>query len=85
MEKGIEDEENNLYKATDDLADNVTDRLSGISPNMNIERSGNNQISFNIDYNKMAQAIAGALTNCKFTLDDDGFARIVKDELYKVV
>jgi len=50
-------------------------------------RSGPHTVSFGneIDYNKMAQAIAGAITNCKFTLDDDGFARIVKDELYKVV
>lgn len=50
-------------------------------------RNGSNTINFGneIDYNKMAQSIASALTNCKFTLDEDGFARIVKDELYKVV
>ena len=86
MEKGIETEEDNLYKATEDVADNVLDKLSDISPDFNFKgRSGNNSINVNIDYNKMAQAIAGALTNCKFTLDEDGFARIVKDELYKVV
>lgn len=38
-----------------------------------------------IDYNKMANAMLKALTGCKFTLDEDGFAKIVKDELYKVV
>lgn len=51
-----------------------------------VEKNTNNSI-FNqtIDYNKMANAITRALTNCKFTLDEDGFAKIVKDELYKVV
>lgn len=38
-----------------------------------------------IDYDKMSNAMLKALTNCKFTLDEDGFAKIVKDELYKVV
>jgi hypothetical protein len=38
-----------------------------------------------IDYDKMAQAMLRALTNCKFTLDEDGFAKIVKEELYKEV
>lgn len=38
-----------------------------------------------IDYNKMSSAILKALTGCKFTLEEDGIARIVKDELYKVV
>lgn len=53
------------------------------------ERTGNNTsnsiFSQSIDYNKMANAITKALTGCKFTLDEDGFAKIVKDELYKVV
>lgn len=38
-----------------------------------------------IDYDKMANSMLRALTGCKFTLDEDGFAKIVKDELYKVV
>lgn len=42
-------------------------------------------VTLDIDYDKMANAITKALTNCKFTLDEDGFAKIVKDELYKVV
>lgn len=42
-------------------------------------------VTIDIDYDKMANAITKALTNCKFTLDEDGFAKIVKDELYKVV
>lgn len=42
-------------------------------------------LTVDIDYDQMANAITKALTNCKFTLDEDGFAKIVKDELYKVV
>lgn len=86
MEKGIETEEGNLYEATDNLADNVTDKLSNISSNVNLnaESNGKNLDAY-IDYEKMANAITKALTNCKFTLDEDGFAKIVKDELYKVV
>lgn len=51
------------------------------------KRNNQNTMNFGsqIDYNKMANAIAKALTNSKFTLDEDGFAKIVKDELYKVV
>lgn len=44
----------------------------------------NRQIQ-SIDYDKMANSMLRALTGCKFTLDEDGFAKIVKDELYKVV
>lgn len=43
---------------------------------------GNSQ---EISYNKMADAFLSALNKCRLTLDEDGFARIVKDELYKVV
>ena len=51
------------------------------------KRSSNKSSVFSseINYDKMANAMARALTSCKFTLDEDGFAKIVKDELYKVV
>lgn len=51
-----------------------------------VEKNASNSI-FNqsIDYDKMANSMLKALTGCKFTLDEDGFAKIVKDELYKVV
>lgn len=51
------------------------------------KKSNRNTINIEkqIDYNKMAGAMLKALTGCKFTLDEDGFAKIVKDELYKVV
>ena len=50
-------------------------------------RNNSNTINYGtqIDYNKMANAMLKALTGCKFTLEEDGIARIVKDELYKVV
>lgn len=48
------------------------------------ESGGSNQTEI-IDYKKMSQAFMLALTNTKFTVDDEGFARIVKDELLKVV
>lgn len=38
-----------------------------------------------IDYGKMASAFLSALNKCKLTLDEDGFARIVKNELYEVL
>ena len=86
MEKGIEAEEDNLYNQTEDVADNVLDALSGISPNINSSKSN---LGLDMNYNKLFNllydAFSKALTNCKFTLDDDGFARIVKDEIYKVV
>lgn len=86
MEKGIESEENDLYKQTDNIAENVMDKLSNIQGNVNLNTNSNGLSSgYIIDYDKMANAITKALTNCKFTLDEDGFAKIVKDELYKVV
>ena len=50
-------------------------------------RNNSNIINYGtqIDYNKMANAMLKALTGCRFTLEEDGIARIVKDELYKVV
>lgn len=54
-----------------------------------IKNNSNNSnigaVTVDVDYDKMANAITKALTNCKFTLDEDGFAKIIKDELYKVV
>lgn len=38
-----------------------------------------------IDYNKLANTIVKSLNSCKFTLDEDGFVGIVKDELLKVM
>ena len=86
MEKGIEAEEDNLYKQTEDVADNVLDSLGGISPNINSSKSSlSSDMNYNKIFNLLYEAFSKALTNCKFTLDEDGFARIVKNELYKAV
>ena len=47
--------------------------------------SSNSNRASTIDYDKMANSMLKALTGCKFTLDEDGFAKLVKDEIYKVV
>ncbi len=53
--------------------------------NLEFSISSNHANMIDIDYNKIANAFLTALNKCKLTLDEDGFARIVKDELYKVV
>lgn len=86
MEKGIDDEEKDLYKQTDKVADNVMDSLNGLNANVDLNSKENgNGIDYNKLLNIMTTAFSKALSNCKFTLDEDGFARIVKEELYKVV
>ncbi len=73
-ERVLTAEENKAYSAGEDNArSQSTNYMSSAA------------ISSKIDYNKMASAMLKALTGCKFTLDEDGFARIVKEELYKVV
>lgn len=47
--------------------------------------SNNGSIIQEIDYNKMANAFLNALNKCRLSFEEDGIARIVKDELYKVV
>ena len=94
MSKGIRNNREKVLNETEKLAEEMNNKLSKIE-GKNIETSfstkGNrNNNSYEqekslIDYDKMANAITKALTNCKFTLDEDGFAKIVKDELYKVV
>jgi len=88
MEEEMEEGKKELFKQADEIGEGVVNRLSGIKGNVNI--NGNTNIdrqysNSSIDYQKMAEAFSKALTNCKFTLDEDGFARIVKDELYKAV
>lgn len=87
MEEEMEKGKKELFKQADEIGEGITDRLENIDGEVNLgSRSGTNiNQNDSFDYNKMAQSIASALTNCKFTLDEDGFARIVKDELYKVV
>lgn len=90
MEKGIEEEENNLYKQTEDVADNVLNSLNGINPSMHMPNTSSNlSLDQNVDYTKLFnilyEAFLKALNSCKLTLDDDGFAKIVRNELYEVM
>lgn len=89
MEKGIESEEGNLYRQTEDVANNVLDSLEGINSKVNISSGNNTGINPSIDYNKLFNVLYGAfikaLNSCKLTLDEEGFARIVKNELYEVL
>ena len=77
-----------LISKVKNMSEEMSDELKNINygtpKNTNIN-SNTNTIIRDIDYEKMANAMLKALTNCKFTLDEDGFAKIVKDELYKVV
>lgn len=89
MEKGIEAEEDSLYKQTDKVAENVLNSLDGINPNTTVGTKYNQEVNTNIDYNKLFNilysAFIKALNSCKLTLDEDGFARIVKNKLYEVL
>ncbi len=90
MEKGIEAEEKDLYKQTENVADNVLDSFDGINPKMSLNSNYSNLGTLNnIDYNKLFnilyESFLKALNSCKMQLDEEGFIRIVKDELYKVV
>lgn len=89
MEKGLEGKEKNLYSKTEDIASNVLDNFEGMQPSLKFSSQNNSDYSNMIDYNKLStiltNAFLTALNKCKLTLDEDGFARIVKDELYKVV
>lgn len=90
MEKGIETEENNLYKQTDEVAKNVLDSLNEIDSGAGTKKNYlNSGMNTNLDYNKLFdilyKAFTKALSSCKLTLDDEGFARIVKNELYEVL
>lgn len=90
MEKGIEDEEDNLYKQTEDVANNVLNSLDNINPNVGLKDNYSNAVfTENIDYNKLFnilyQAFMKALNSCKLTLDEEGFAKLVKNELYEVI
>lgn len=77
-----------LIKSIKEMSNKMSEELKNTDSNLEIKTMTNNNENttrLEIDYNRMSKAITESLTNCKFTLDEDGFARIVKDELYKVV
>lgn len=84
MAKGIDKNKSKVIKSAKNMANDINNEVGNI--NRNVSLNGNTSYSNgNIDYQKMADAFSKALTGCKFTLEEDGFARIVKDELYKAV
>ena len=90
MEEEMEEGKKSLFKEANEIGNGITDRLNNIDGNVEYGLHGENS-NYNytdngsIDYNKMASAFLSALNNCKLKLDEDGFARIVKDEIFKVV
>lgn len=84
MAKGIDKNKSKVIKSARDMANDINNEVENVNGNVNLSRNTAYQ-NGNIDYQKMTDAFSKALTNCKFALDEDGFARIVKDELYKVV
>lgn len=90
MEKGIEAEEDNLYKKTEDVSNNVLDSLDGMNANIKINRNlGNETSNQAIDYKEMFNilynAFLKALNSCRLSLDEDGFVKLIKNELYEVL
>lgn len=86
LSKTLDKSSPQLINSVKNMSQEMADELNNSQLNIatNHTSSSNEQVQ-TIDYNKMASAMLKALTNCKFTLDEDGFAKIVKDELYKVV
>jgi len=85
--KSLDKSSPKLVNSVKSMAEEMSDNLQGIGTDVkaNTQNYTESVTRLEIDYNKMSKAITSALTNCKFTLDEDGFAKIVKDELYKVV
>lgn len=93
-EIGVEDEEENLYKQTDEVAENVLDSFDNLknkkaNTQSNYSNSSNslgaNNIIVNVDYNQLYLIILKALNSCKLKFDDDGFMRLVDDRLREVI
>lgn len=96
-EKGIEEEEKNLYKQTDNLSKNILSDFENIdkdfdfNKNNMVETSLSNQsqnmnpYNVEIDYMKMYTLFLQALNNCKISLDDDGFIRLIDEHLREVL
>ena len=86
LSKTLDKSSPRLINSVKDMSQEMADELNSneFKSIRNYNSSSDKQVQ-TIDYNKMANAILKALTGCKLTLDEDGFAKIVKDELYKVV
>lgn len=94
MEEEMEEGKKELFKQADEIGEGIVDKLSDIEGNVNInsnikKTASKSSFSQDIDYNKMFEilykAFLKALNSCKLTLDEDGFAKIVRNELYEVL
>lgn len=81
--KSLDKSSPNLINSVKNMTDQMSNELQSVGYPSSSKISSQELSEF--DYEKMAQSFTKALTNCKFTLDEEGFARIIKDELYKVV
>ncbi len=94
-EKGIESEEKNLYKQTNNVADNLLKEFENIGNAIDLEDTtsnptytpgySTNNVTFEIDYNKLYLLFLRALNACKIQLDDDGFVRLIDNRLREVL
>lgn len=79
---------NSVKEMSEEVADELQE-INGVNGETSKLKAGSSQsinsVKLEIDYNKMSNAISKSLTNCKLSIDEDGFARIVKEEIYKVV
>jgi len=95
-ELGLEDEEKNLYKQTENIAEKVQENLENINPKIkpldintgyhsssNIDNQG--LYSIEIDYEKLTRSFLKALTSCKLSIDQDGFVKFVQNIIYEVI
>ena len=88
---GIKKEKANTLKSMSEVSEelldefdlNVKDNLTNNLPKK-VTQSDNGNI-LEINYEKLSNAIVNSLNKCKLTIDGDGFAKIVQDEIYKVV
>lgn len=94
MEEEMEEGKKELFKQADEIGEGLVDKLNNIEGNVNInsnikKTASNSNLSQDIDYNKLFEilykAFLKALNSCKLTLDEDGFAKIVRNELYEVL
>lgn len=94
MEEEMEKGKRNLFKETEEIGKGIADRLEKIdatdinvnsSCNKNNSSFENGKNTFEIDYNKLSNALIKALTSCKISLDEEGFTRFVDNRLMEVM
>lgn len=98
MQEGSDKMISQAEKLTDNMIDTLDGMSTDFNLNTGSDVSGNMgyinivnafiealKSSQIIDYKKLGKEILYAITNAKFTLDEDGFVRIIKEELYEIL